>query len=138
MRETLLSSEAFCHSVRKLKGLKPDRHFFYHRHVQFSVCLSIRQVGQMTQTSIFNQIQSFNQLCSVSPQGRLQSQDSGKHLHDVLDLLQKHTLVEADISAQAERNKAVQGAAQRFTSHEQGEVARVSCQTKPTPPQVQE
>uniref|UniRef100_A0A672GH50 Spectrin beta chain n=1 Tax=Salarias fasciatus TaxID=181472 RepID=A0A672GH50_SALFA len=42
--------------------------------------------------------------------GRLQSQDSGKHLHDVLDLLQKHNLVEADISAQAERIKAVQGA----------------------------
>uniref|UniRef100_A0A8C6L577 Spectrin beta chain n=1 Tax=Nothobranchius furzeri TaxID=105023 RepID=A0A8C6L577_NOTFU len=51
--------------------------------------------------------------------GRLQSQDSGKHLHDVLDLLQKHNLVEADISAQAERIKAVQGAANRFTSHEQ-------------------
>lgn len=53
-------------------------------------------------------------------QGRLQSQDSGKHLHDVLDLLQKHTLVEADISAQAERIKGVQGAAKRFTSYEQG------------------
>uniref|UniRef100_A0A8C4DG79 Spectrin beta chain n=1 Tax=Dicentrarchus labrax TaxID=13489 RepID=A0A8C4DG79_DICLA len=51
--------------------------------------------------------------------GRLQSPDSGKHLHDVLDLLQKHTLVEADTSAQAERIKAVQGAAQRFTSYEQ-------------------
>lgn len=51
----------------------------------------------------------------------MQSQDSGKHLHDVLDLLQKHTLVEADISAQAERIKAVQGAANRFTSYEQGE-----------------
>ncbi|KAM4545596.1 spectrin family protein isoform 1-T1 [Odontesthes bonariensis] len=51
--------------------------------------------------------------------GRLQSQDSGKHLHDVLDLLQKHNLVEADISAQAERIKAVQGAAKRFTSYEQ-------------------
>ncbi|XP_068600975.1 spectrin family protein isoform X2 [Brachionichthys hirsutus] len=51
--------------------------------------------------------------------GRLQSQDSGKHLHDVLDLLQKHTLVEADISAQAERIKAEQDAAQRFTSNEQ-------------------
>ncbi|XP_040908343.1 spectrin family protein isoform X3 [Toxotes jaculatrix] len=51
--------------------------------------------------------------------GRLQSQDSGKHLHDVLDLLQKHTLVEADISARAERIKAVQGAAKRFTSYEQ-------------------
>lgn len=42
-------------------------------------------------------------------------------MHDVLDLLQKHTLVEADISAQAERIKGVQGAAQRFTSYEQGE-----------------
>uniref|UniRef100_A0A3Q3JTV3 Spectrin, beta, non-erythrocytic 2 n=1 Tax=Monopterus albus TaxID=43700 RepID=A0A3Q3JTV3_MONAL len=51
--------------------------------------------------------------------GRLHSQDSGKHLHDVLDLLQKHTLVEADISAQAERIKAVQGAAKRFMSYEQ-------------------
>ncbi|KAK1882771.1 Spectrin beta chain non-erythrocytic 1 [Dissostichus eleginoides] len=51
--------------------------------------------------------------------GRLQSQDSGKHLHDVLDLLQKHTLVEADISAQAERIKVVQGSAQRFTTYEQ-------------------
>ncbi|XP_034056062.1 spectrin family protein isoform X2 [Gymnodraco acuticeps] len=51
--------------------------------------------------------------------GRLQSQDSGKHLHDVLDLLQKHTLVEADISAQAERIKVVQGSAQRFTFYEQ-------------------
>ncbi|XP_048125013.1 spectrin family protein isoform X3 [Alosa alosa] len=48
--------------------------------------------------------------------GRLQSQDSGKHLHDVEDLLQKHNLVEADISAQAERIKAVQANAQRFTS----------------------
>ncbi|XP_030637999.1 spectrin family protein isoform X2 [Chanos chanos] len=51
--------------------------------------------------------------------GRLQSQDSGKHLHDVEDLLQTHTLVESDISAQAERIKAVQAAAQRFTSDEQ-------------------
>uniref|UniRef100_A0A8C5D056 Spectrin beta chain n=1 Tax=Gadus morhua TaxID=8049 RepID=A0A8C5D056_GADMO len=53
--------------------------------------------------------------------GRLQSQDSGKHLHDVLDLLQTHTLVEADISAQAERIKGVQAAAQRFTSQDQRE-----------------
>ncbi|XP_024118372.1 spectrin family protein [Oryzias melastigma] len=52
-------------------------------------------------------------------QGRLQSQDTGKHLHDVLDLLQKHNLVEADISAQAERIKGVQAAAKPFTSYEQ-------------------
>lgn len=66
-------------------------------------------------------------------QGRLQSPDSGKHLHDVLDLLQKHTLVEADISAQAERIKAVQGAAQRFTSYEQGESFTPSTQLLLTP-----
>uniref|UniRef100_A0A8K9XU67 Spectrin beta chain n=1 Tax=Oncorhynchus mykiss TaxID=8022 RepID=A0A8K9XU67_ONCMY len=42
--------------------------------------------------------------------GRLQSQDSGKHLHDVEDLLQTHNLVEADISAQAEGVRGVQGA----------------------------
>uniref|UniRef100_A0A8C8A744 Spectrin beta chain n=1 Tax=Oryzias sinensis TaxID=183150 RepID=A0A8C8A744_9TELE len=52
-------------------------------------------------------------------QGRLQSQDTGKHLHDVLDLLQKHNLVEADISAQAERIKGVQAAAKPFSSYEQ-------------------
>ncbi|CAB1316083.1 unnamed protein product [Coregonus sp. 'balchen'] len=51
--------------------------------------------------------------------GRLQSQDSGKHLHDVEDLLQTHNLVEADISAQAEGVRGVQGAAQRFSSDEQ-------------------
>ncbi|XP_063058796.1 spectrin family protein [Engraulis encrasicolus] len=51
--------------------------------------------------------------------GRLQSQDCGKHLHDVEDLLQKHNLVEADIFAQADRIKAVQASAQRFTSDAQ-------------------
>uniref|UniRef100_A0A8C0JCV3 Spectrin beta, non-erythrocytic 2 n=1 Tax=Chelonoidis abingdonii TaxID=106734 RepID=A0A8C0JCV3_CHEAB len=47
--------------------------------------------------------------------GRLQSQDFGKHLHGVEDLLQIHALVEADIAVQAERIKAVGTAAQRFT-----------------------
>ncbi|KAM6032630.1 LOW QUALITY PROTEIN: spectrin beta chain, non-erythrocytic 2-like, partial [Chlamydotis macqueenii] len=46
--------------------------------------------------------------------GRLQSQDLGKHLHGVDDLLQIHALVEADIAAQAERVRAVSAAAQRF------------------------
>lgn len=57
------------------------------------------------------------------------SQDCGKHLHDVLDLLQTHTLVEADISAQAERIKAVQGGAERFTSQDQGEFMNMLSQT---------
>ncbi|OXB52556.1 hypothetical protein ASZ78_013413, partial [Callipepla squamata] len=47
---------------------------------------------------------------------RLRSQDLGKHLHGVDDLLQLHALVEADIAAQAERVRAVSGAAQRFTA----------------------
>uniref|UniRef100_A0A8C6Y1T6 Spectrin beta chain n=1 Tax=Naja naja TaxID=35670 RepID=A0A8C6Y1T6_NAJNA len=46
--------------------------------------------------------------------GRLQSQDFGKHLHGVDDLLQIHALVEADIAVQAERVKAISAAAQRF------------------------
>uniref|UniRef100_A0A8C4NKB3 Spectrin beta chain n=1 Tax=Eptatretus burgeri TaxID=7764 RepID=A0A8C4NKB3_EPTBU len=51
---------------------------------------------------------------------RLQSQDYGKHLLGVEDLLQKHALVEADISVQAERVRSVNGAAQKFASHEEG------------------
>ncbi|XP_064407877.1 spectrin beta chain, non-erythrocytic 1 isoform X2 [Latimeria chalumnae] len=47
--------------------------------------------------------------------GRLQSQDCGKHLHGVEDLLQTHTLVEADIAVQAERVKVVTTAAEKFT-----------------------
>nr|XP_020669027.1 spectrin beta chain, non-erythrocytic 2 [Pogona vitticeps] len=52
--------------------------------------------------------------------GRLQSQDFGKHLHGVEDLLQIHALVEADIAIQAERVKAISVAAQRFASSGEG------------------
>ncbi|XP_033927552.1 spectrin beta chain, non-erythrocytic 2 isoform X1 [Melopsittacus undulatus] len=52
--------------------------------------------------------------------GRLQSQDLGKHLHGVDDLLQIHALVEADIAAQAERVHAVSAAAQRFAIPREG------------------
>ncbi|XP_075382260.1 spectrin beta chain, non-erythrocytic 2 [Mycteria americana] len=52
--------------------------------------------------------------------GRLQSQDLGKHLHGVDDLLQIHALVEADIAAQAERVRAVSAAAQRFAVPSEG------------------
>ncbi|XP_039222171.1 spectrin beta chain, non-erythrocytic 2 isoform X1 [Crotalus tigris] len=51
---------------------------------------------------------------------RLQSQDFGKHLHGVEDLLQIHALVEADIAAQAERVKAICAAAQRFATPGEG------------------
>ncbi|ERE78798.1 spectrin beta chain, brain 2-like protein [Cricetulus griseus] len=46
--------------------------------------------------------------------GRLQSQDLGKHLAGVEDLLQLHELVEADITVQAERVRAVSASALRF------------------------
>lgn len=59
-------------------------------------------------------------LCWVSFQTRLQSQDFGKHLHGVDDLLQIHGLVEADIAVQAERVKAIGAAAQRFATPGEG------------------
>uniref|UniRef100_A0A8B9VW11 Spectrin beta chain n=1 Tax=Anas zonorhyncha TaxID=75864 RepID=A0A8B9VW11_9AVES len=44
----------------------------------------------------------------------LLSQDYGKHLLGVEDLLQKHALVEADIAIQAERVRGVNASAQKF------------------------
>ncbi|XP_006638477.2 spectrin beta chain, non-erythrocytic 1 isoform X1 [Lepisosteus oculatus] len=58
----------------------------------------------------------------------LLSQDYGKHLLGVEDLLQKHALVEADISIQADRVKAVNASAQKFASDVEG--------YKPCDPQV--
>ncbi|KAE8607778.1 hypothetical protein XENTR_v10011283 [Xenopus tropicalis] len=52
--------------------------------------------------------------------GRLQSEDYGKHLHGVEDLLQTHTLVEADIAVQAERVKSVTAVAQKFMTEDEG------------------
>ncbi|RXM35304.1 Spectrin beta chain, erythrocytic [Acipenser ruthenus] len=48
----------------------------------------------------------------------LLSKDFGKHLLEVDDLLQKHGLLEADISVQAERVKTLNTAALKFTSME--------------------
>ena len=47
------------------------------------------------------------------PQVTLRSEDYGKHLLGVQDLLQKHKLVEADISSLAERVRALQKQATR-------------------------
>uniref|UniRef100_A0A8C8HMV7 Spectrin beta chain n=1 Tax=Oncorhynchus tshawytscha TaxID=74940 RepID=A0A8C8HMV7_ONCTS len=58
----------------------------------------------------------------------LLSQDYGKHLLGVEDLLQKHTLVEADIAIQADRVKAVNNNAQKFAIDAEG--------YKPCDPQV--
>uniref|UniRef100_A0A3B3VDV9 Spectrin beta chain, non-erythrocytic 1 n=1 Tax=Poecilia latipinna TaxID=48699 RepID=A0A3B3VDV9_9TELE len=58
----------------------------------------------------------------------LLSQDYGKHLLGVEDLLQKHALVEADISIQADRVRNVNRNAQKFASDTDG--------YKPCDPQV--
>merc|ERR1719422_1729210 len=49
---------------------------------------------------------------------RLLSDDFGKHLMGVEDLLQKHSLVEADINVLAERVKQVVQHSQRFLDEE--------------------
>lgn len=52
---------------------------------------------------------------------RLLSDDYGKHLMGVEDLLQKHSLVEADINVLGERVKAVVQQSQRFLDQETAE-----------------
>ena len=54
----------------------------------------------------------------------LLSQDYGKHLLGVEDLLQKHALVEADIAIQADRVKAVSTNANKFSVNDEGEQLR--------------
>lgn len=49
-------------------------------------------------------------------QMKLLSKDFGKHLLEVEDLLQKHTLLEADISVQADRVQTLNAAALKFTT----------------------
>lgn len=51
----------------------------------------------------------------------LLSQDYGKHLLGVEDLLQKHALVEADIAIQADRVKAVNTNANKYSLNNDGE-----------------
>ncbi|XP_008295350.1 spectrin beta chain, non-erythrocytic 1 isoform X3 [Stegastes partitus] len=58
----------------------------------------------------------------------LLSQDYGKHLLGVEDLLQKHALVEADIGIQADRVRNVNSNAQRFANDTEG--------YKPCDPQI--
>lgn len=51
-------------------------------------------------------------------QVQLLSKDFGKHLLEVDDLLQKHSLQEADIAVQAERVETLNTAALKFTTIE--------------------
>lgn len=60
-------------------------------------------------------------IARFSPQMLLLSQDYGKHLLGVEDLLQKHALVEADIAIQADRVRAVNANAQKYAVDDEGE-----------------
>lgn len=67
--------------------------------------------------------------CFLS-QVQLLSRDFGKHLLEVDDLLQKHSLQEADITVQAERVETLNSAALKFTTIE-GRVQYIHAPTKP-------
>lgn len=58
----------------------------------------------------------------------LLSQDYGKHLLGVEDLLQKHALVEADIAIQSDRVKAVNANASKFSVNNNGKLVPVTFQ----------
>lgn len=82
-------------------------------------------------------------IVSVLPllQAQLLSQECGQHLVEAEDLLQKHGLLEGDITAQSERVEALNAAALRF-SQLQGESGAGawggdfhSCYQKPMTPE---
>ena len=62
--------------------------------------------------------------CSIM-QVLLKSEDYGKHLLGVQDLLQKHTLSEADITAQRERARALEAQVQKFVEEKHPESAKI-------------
>ena len=49
----------------------------------------------------------------------MRSEDFGRHLTGVEDLIQKHSIVESDITGQGERVKALQAQLQRFADSKQ-------------------
>ena len=51
-------------------------------------------------------------------QARLSSEDYGKHLMGVEDLLQKQSLLEADINIVGDRVKTINGQAQKFVDED--------------------
>lgn len=63
-------------------------------------------------------VSNTDSLCFSLFQLVLLSEDYGKHLLGVEDLLQKHSLVEADIAAQADRVQAVNEQAEAFLNME--------------------
>ena len=58
----------------------------------------------------------------------LKSEDYGKHLLGVQDLIQKHTLSEADITTQTERVKVLKNQAQTFLDEKHPDSAKIVAQ----------
>ncbi|XP_029831192.1 spectrin beta chain isoform X3 [Ixodes scapularis] len=71
--------------------------------------------------------------CMEELKGRLASPDLGKHLMGVEDLLQKHSLLEADVNVLGERVKAVVGHAQGFLGEEPQATGAVGPDGRPLP-----
>ncbi|KAG0433098.1 hypothetical protein HPB47_020249 [Ixodes persulcatus] len=71
--------------------------------------------------------------CMEELKGRLASPDLGKHLMGVEDLLQKHSLLEADVNVLGERVKAVVGHAQGFLGEEPHATGAVGPDGRPLP-----
>ncbi len=58
-------------------------------------------------------------------QATLKSEDHGKHLLGVQDLIQKHTLMEADITTQTERAKTLKAQMQKFLDEKHTDAAKI-------------
>ena len=58
-------------------------------------------------------------------QATLRSEDHGKHLLGVQDLIQKHTLMEADITTQTERVRALKTQAQKFLDEKHPDATKI-------------
>jgi len=63
------------------------------------------------------------------PQVRLLSEDYGKHLMGVEDLMQKHSLLESDIGVVGTRVKTINGQAQKYVDGDFPDMEGWWCQT---------
>ncbi|XP_064484271.1 spectrin beta chain-like isoform X3 [Ornithodoros turicata] len=93
------------------------------RRARLAACLSLQQTCQ-EMLYILD--------CMEGVKGSLSSADLGKHLMGVEDLLQKHSLIEADINVLGERVRTVVNHAQEFMKEQQptGDTKLVKERTK--------
>ena len=71
---------------------------------------------------LFNFYQNFTLFWQIT----LKSEDYGKHLLGVQDLIQKHTLSETDITTQTEWAKALKTQAQKFVEEKHPDSAKIT------------